>query len=311
MSFNVSYIANRSASDTLIQVKSINFQDKVPNTTTDIIGAFFHSNNFNTVPSPNDPSPIWVELQTVDEYIRLNDKNSYFVKDSTTESGKFPAHMAKYVVPKNASGLKLSYAGYCEGPQNGESVLCTEIYVWNHQTNAWDQLLTEGSEYVNASIDVSLEYIDPSNRRIYFLIKPAFASDSIIKSEVNTDYIEFFYTEKINDVTVVKNCDGPTLFTFHDRNAVIKDGYKLLIGDRKKLLVQIFGSATEFQVDFYGFLISGDKVPIYGINISDLSIVKSTNSNGIYQFDVELLTGFIAVVSKIGSGKISVMGVVK
>ena len=103
------------------------------------------------------------------------------------------------------------------------------------------------------------------------------------------------------------------LIEIHKAATVAENGKDVNVRESSKLTLQIFGTSATHVVSFYGSLNGDDFAPLEGLYLGD-TIVVANNSSGInqlWEFDVEILVTFRAVLTSISDGNISVLAITK
>lgn len=108
---------------------------------------------------------------------------------------------------------------------------------------------------------------------------------------------------KVNIENVVVN------HTFHDAAVSPGDGVELIVGDKKTLTIEIYGSSTSRKINFYAKGDSDTLRPLIGINLSTFELGTSTTGNGeVWQFDITGLDSVIMGITAITGGNVTIKG---
>jgi len=108
---------------------------------------------------------------------------------------------------------------------------------------------------------------------------------------------------KVNIENVVVN------HTFHDAAVSPGDGVELIVGDKKTLTIEIYGSSTSRKINFYAKGDSDTLRPLIGINLSTFELGTSTTGNGeLWQFDITGLKSVIMQLESVTAGDVTVKG---
>lgn len=81
-----------------------------------------------------------------------------------------------------------------------------------------------------------------------------------------------------------------------------------VVGQKKQITLEIFGTASSATVNFLCRAISGAEYPIMGVRLSDLATGTSGGLKEVWRFDVSGLSAFIVDLKTLTGGNVSVIG---
>lgn len=86
-------------------------------------------------------------------------------------------------------------------------------------------------------------------------------------------------------------------------------GKDVNVRSMEKVIVQIFGTATARTVSFHGSLNRVDFSPLEGVKLGDTTITanNTTGINELWEFDVERLISFRAILGSVSGGTVTII----
>ncbi|EPZ47622.1 hypothetical protein [Alicyclobacillus acidoterrestris] len=76
----------------------------------------------------------------------------------------------------------------------------------------------------------------------------------------------------------------------------------------RTLVVEVYGTASSFNIEIQGRLDSTTYYPLTGVNLNGLSSVQSITSFGLYKFDVTGLVNVLGYINEVSGGNINIIG---
>jgi len=94
----------------------------------------------------------------------------------------------------------------------------------------------------------------------------------------------------------------------HNISTTVQTGKVVLVNDCTDLCIQISGTSTSFTITFEASLdgVNFDTFEGYRIGDTTKTLITSTITKGLYEFDVTLIKAFRANLTAIANGNISV-----
>ena len=86
-------------------------------------------------------------------------------------------------------------------------------------------------------------------------------------------------------------------------------GKNVNVREVNKLTLQVFGTSTTHEIDFYGSLNGEDFAPMEGLKVGDTTISASqtVGIDELWEFDVTMIVSFRAVLTSISDGNVSIV----
>lgn len=98
-------------------------------------------------------------------------------------------------------------------------------------------------------------------------------------------------------------------FVFQNQISSPGAGNRLTVDSYKNLTIEVIGTSTSREVNFWGLMTSGTRIPLSGVNVTTLSTATLTQGNvEIWQFDITGLKNVEMEITSVSGGYVTVNG---
>ena len=108
---------------------------------------------------------------------------------------------------------------------------------------------------------------------------------------------------------VIEGSKISSRFVFQNGTAVPNTGAIFSVGEYKKMTIEVYGTATAFEVKFKGSVNGNtNPVPVSAVNLDTFEVANNSTKTGIFSIDVSGFFNCSVEVTSVSGGHVNVIG---